>query len=158
MRAADGLHTGFRKPEVLDLPRSDQVLHGPGYILHRYVRVNPMLIEQVDVIGPEPFQRCIGDGPDTLRPAVRASRGIPVLEAELSGNHDLVTDRRQGFAHDFLIREGAVGFGGIKERHAKFESLTDKRNCLLLFLRRAITKTQTHAAEANSRNFKSALT
>jgi hypothetical protein len=28
-----------------------------------------------------------------------------------------------GFADDFLIRERAIGFGGIKKRHAKLEGL-----------------------------------
>jgi hypothetical protein len=28
-----------------------------------------------------------------------------------------------GFAHDFLIRERAIGFGDVKKRHAKLEGL-----------------------------------
>ena len=46
--AADRLHSCFGKAEVLDLAFLNQVLHRSGHVFDRHVRVNPMLIEQVD--------------------------------------------------------------------------------------------------------------
>ena len=48
MGAADGLHAGLRKTEVLDLAFGDQLLDGAGDVLDRHVRVDPVLVEQVD--------------------------------------------------------------------------------------------------------------
>jgi hypothetical protein len=47
----------FRKAEVLDLPLLDQVLHRPRHVLDRHVRVNAVLIKQIDGIDMESFAR-----------------------------------------------------------------------------------------------------
>jgi hypothetical protein len=52
VRAADGLRPGFRQPEMLHLARTNQLLHRPGYVLDGHVRVNPMLIEQINRFEP----------------------------------------------------------------------------------------------------------
>ena len=71
MRAADRLHAGFRQAEVLDLAFLDQILHRARDILDRHVRVDAVLIEQIDHVGLEPLQRGLGDLLDVLRPAVQ---------------------------------------------------------------------------------------
>ena len=57
-----------------------------------------VLVEQVNAVGPEPLQRRLGNGPDVLGPAVQARLDLSALEAELGGDHDLVTDGRERFA------------------------------------------------------------
>jgi len=37
---------------VGDLAGADEVLDGAGDVLNRYSRVDPVLVEQVDVVGP----------------------------------------------------------------------------------------------------------
>ena len=71
----------------------DQVLHRSRHIFDGHVRINAVLIEQIDHIGPEPLERALGNLLDALGPAVqslpsRASIRIEV-EAELGGNHHL---------------------------------------------------------------------
>ncbi|MNY25573.1 hypothetical protein D3C86_1593660 [compost metagenome] len=56
MCTANGLHTGFRKAEVLDLAFANQISHYTGDVFNRYVRVNPMLVKQIDEIGLQPAQ------------------------------------------------------------------------------------------------------
>ena len=46
--ATDRLHACFGKAEVLHLPLLNQFLHRAGDIFDRHVRVNAVLIEQVD--------------------------------------------------------------------------------------------------------------
>src|SRR6478672_1591735 len=55
----DRLHACFRKAEVLDLTLLDQILHRAGDVFDRHVRVNSMLIEQVDDIDSEPLERAL---------------------------------------------------------------------------------------------------
>jgi hypothetical protein len=112
-----------------------------------------VLIEEVDAVGPEPLERRVGDLPDTLRPAVHARSGLPILEAELGRNHDLVADGSQCLAHHFLVREGTIGFGGVEERHTALERVADQRDRTLLFQGGAIAEAQSHAAEPESRHF-----
>ena len=95
MRAADGLHAGLREAEVLHLALLDQVLHRPGDVLDRHVRVDAVLVEEVDGLDPEPLERasvtawmCSG--------RLFSPRCRPVaveLEAELGGDHDLIAER-----------------------------------------------------------------
>ena len=61
----------FGEPEVPDLARGDQVLHRPGHILDGNVRVDSMLVEEVDVIGSKASERAFHALADHLRPAVR---------------------------------------------------------------------------------------
>ena len=74
VRAADRLHPCFGQTEVLDLALSDQVLHRTGHVLDRHVRVNPVLIEQVDRLDLEPLERAFDGLLDVFRPAVQARR------------------------------------------------------------------------------------
>ena len=53
VRPPDGLRAGFRQPEVLDLAFRDKVLHRAGDVLDRHVRVDAVLVEEVDPVGPE---------------------------------------------------------------------------------------------------------
>jgi hypothetical protein len=146
------------KAEVVDLACADQVLDRAGHVLDRHVRVDPVLVEQVDAVGLEPLERGVGDLPDPLRPAVHARLGIPVLEAELGGDHYLVAERRQGLAHQLLVGEGAIGFGGVEERHSVLERVSDQRDRILFFQSGAIGEVQSHAAEAQGRNFEATVT
>ncbi len=51
--APDGLRTGLGKAEVLHLAGLNQLLHRAGYVFDGHVRVNAVLVEQVDGFYPE---------------------------------------------------------------------------------------------------------
>ena len=72
VRAADRLHARLGQAEVLHLALPDQLLHRAGHVLDRHVRVDAVLVEQVDAVGPEPLERRLDDLPDVLGPAVQA--------------------------------------------------------------------------------------
>ena len=57
------LHACFRKTEVLHLALLDQVFHGSGDVFDGHVRINPVLIEEIDDIGLEPLEGGLGDLP-----------------------------------------------------------------------------------------------
>ena len=63
---------GFGKTEVLNLTLLNQILHRSGHVFDRHVRINAVLIEQIDRIGLESLERGFGDFLDVLRPTVQA--------------------------------------------------------------------------------------
>ena len=52
---------GFGKAEVLDLTFPNQVLHRSRHVFDRHLRVDTVLVEQIDGIDPEPLERALGD-------------------------------------------------------------------------------------------------
>jgi hypothetical protein len=109
--AADRLHARLRQPEVPDLAVPDEVLHRAGNVLDRNVRIDSVLIEQIDDVGPEALEQSLGNLLDVLRPAIQAAGRALNVEAELGCDHHLFTDGRKGFTDERLVRERTVDFG-----------------------------------------------
>jgi len=104
-----------------DLALPDQVFHRAGDVLDRHVRVDAVLIEQIDDAGLEPLERGLRDLFDVLRPAIQAALLACAridVEAETGCDHDLLADRGKRLAHQFLVGERAVDFGGVEKRNA----------------------------------------
>ena len=72
--ATNRLDACLGKAEVLDLALLNQFLHRSGHVFDRHVRVNPVLIEQVDGLDLEPLERAFDGLLDVLRPAIQARR------------------------------------------------------------------------------------
>jgi hypothetical protein len=53
MYTTDRLHACFRQTEVLDLAFGDQLLDSTSHIFDRHFRINAVLVEDVDTIGPQ---------------------------------------------------------------------------------------------------------
>jgi hypothetical protein len=109
---------------MFDLACIDQFLHRTGHIFDRNVRIDAMLIEQIDTICSESFQRGVGDLLDVFGPAVE--RRILTLrsirsdvESELRCDHDLITKRRERFADELFVCERTVDFGRVKKSDAR---------------------------------------
>src|ERR1700729_2455589 len=89
-----------------------------------------------------------------LGPTVEASLatcGID-LESELCSNDHLATKRSKGFAHEFLVREWAVDFCGVKEGDAALGCRPNHADHLSVVSRRPVAKAHAHAAKAESRH------
>ena len=96
MGAADRLHAGFGQAEVLDLALLDQVLHRAGHVFDRHVRIDAVLVEEIDALGPQPLERGLGDLLGCARagcPGRAAGRSPVDVEAELGRDHHLVAER-----------------------------------------------------------------
>jgi hypothetical protein len=85
VRAADRLDAGLREAEVPHLALPDQLLDRAGDVLDRDIRVDAVVVEQVDRLDAQPAERPVDAAPDRLRPAVEAapalSRSKPNLVA-----------------------------------------------------------------------------
>src|SRR5258706_10185180 len=118
-----------------------------------------MLIEEINDIGAQTFQRGSGHLLNVLGPAVQA----PLLaadridiKAEFGCDRNAFTEWSDGLAHQFLVRERTVNFRGVEESDATLERRPNQRDHLLLVGRRTVAKAHSHAAEPESRNFESA--
>src|SRR4029453_3256668 len=120
--ATDGLHARFRQAEVRDLPFPDQVFHGSCDIFDWEVPADTILIEKIDSIRSDPFERSLGNFFDVCGPATESALSARFKrEAELCRDHHLITQRRQRLANEFLIREWPISFSSVKERDAALD-------------------------------------
>src|SRR5216684_9333604 len=79
------------------------------------------------------------------------------VETELGCDHDLLADRGKRLAHQFLVGERAVDFGGVEKCNATLDGRPDQRDSRLLIDRRTVAKAQSHAAEPDGRDFQIAV-
>jgi hypothetical protein len=96
VRATNGLHSGFRKAEVSDFALLNQILHGSGNVFNWNLRIDAVLIEQINYVGPESLERGVSYLLDVLRPAIHPDL-FPVgikFETELGCYNDLVAEGR----------------------------------------------------------------
>ena len=77
MGPADRLRAWLGKAEVLNFAFPNQILDRSCHVFDRHVRVNAMLIEQIDDIGVQALERGLGDLLDVLRAAVERLRALP---------------------------------------------------------------------------------
>src|SRR5260221_11593660 len=96
-----------------------------------------MLIEQIDGVDPEPFQRALDGLFDVLRSAVQTDwKRIffgANLEPELGRDHHLVTHASETLAHERFIHQRTVNFSGDEVSDAAFDRCPNDRNHLLPF-------------------------
>jgi hypothetical protein len=159
VRAPDRLHARLGKPEVLDLAFLDQLPDRAGDVFDRHVRVDAVLVEQIDRVDLEPLERALDGLFDVLRPAVEPPL-LPLrveLEAELGRDHNLFAHWRKSFANEFFVRERSVDLGRVEEADAALDGRADERNHLLLVTRWAVGEAHAHAAEADGRDFQVAV-
>jgi hypothetical protein len=158
--ATDRLHSRFRKSEVLDLALVNQFLHRAGHVFDWYVRINTVLIEQVDHIAPESLKRGVSNFHDVLGPTVQPNpfAGLRIkLPPEFCGNHHLPTERSESLTNKFFVRERSVNLSGIEERDPAVDGRSNQRDHLLLVCRRTVAKAHSHAAEPDRRDFQIAF-
>src|SRR3989441_7296913 len=111
VRATDRMDACFGKAEVLDLARLNQVLYRSSYVFNRHVRVNTMLIEQVDSLDPEPLERALDGLLDMLWPTVEARHTLHAarieirseVEPEFGGDYHVLAEGSEGFAHKLFV-------------------------------------------------------
>ncbi len=135
---------------MLHLTFLNQIFHRSRHVFDLHVRVDTVLIEQVDSVDFEPLERALGDLLDVLWPAIQAlPTGTSVwieLEPELGGDHHLVAHRRKSFANELFVREWTIDLSRIEECYAAFHGRAEKSDHLLLVSSRTVRKAHSHAA------------
>ena len=125
--AADRVHPGLGQPDVAHLALRDQLRDRADGVLDRRVRVDAVLVVQIDVVGAEAAQRTLDRGADVGRAAVQVAWAAAGVRdhAELRGQHHLVAAALERLADEFLVGVRAVDLGGVDERDAEVERAVD---------------------------------
>jgi hypothetical protein len=149
VRAADRRRRGLAEPEEADLPLLHELGHRPDRLLDWHLRVDAVLVVEVDVIGAEPLERRLAGAADVLGGAVDAEAVAALVAdvAELRGEHDLVAPAADGVADEPLVGERAVHVGRVEEVDAEVERAVDRRDRLRI-VAAGVEVGHPHAAEA----------
>src|SRR6185369_16953722 len=99
MGAADCAGASLRESIVLHLPRLDEVLHGPRHVLDGDVRIDAVLVEQVDAVDVQSSEHGIDNRTDVFWSTVDAVAASVRIDAkaELGRKDDLVAERLHRF-------------------------------------------------------------
>jgi hypothetical protein len=112
---------------ALDWSQCPAVESVPGDVFDRHVRIDAVLIEEVDPIRLESSQRGVGDFAIMCRSAVQSDLlAVLELEAEFRRNHHSIANRSERFADELFVRERPVRLGGV-ERPTLWVNLTDSK-------------------------------
>ena len=143
---------GFGEAEVFDFAGGDEVPDGSGYVFNGHFGVDAVLVEEIDAVGLEALEGLFADLLDVLGFAVEGlGAGLAAgdaVEAELGGDNDLVAVRREGFADEDFVGEGAVDFGGVEEGDAEVDGFVHEVDHFGFVVDGAVAEAHAHAAEA----------
>jgi Fe2+ transport system protein B len=155
MGAPDRGNARLRHAEVLDLPGSYELLDSAGHVFDRHIRVDAVLIEQVDPVGAQAPERVLGVGLDVLRADVHSVGRYATLKTEFGGDHHLIAKRLERLADQLFIGIRAIGLSGIEESDAAVKRCTNERNARMIFYGSAKAETYSHAAKPERRDLQS---
>ena len=150
VRAADGLRSRLGETEMAHLALAHEVGHGADRILDRRLRIDPVLVVEIDRVDLEPLQARFAGLAHVIRLAAdtEALAVRPAHIAELRGEHDLVAPIRNGTADEFLVAADAVHVGRVEKGHAELDRAMDRGDGLHL-VAAAVELRHAHAAEAD---------
>src|SRR2546423_8722957 len=101
---------------MLHLAFVNQFLHRTSYIFDRHFGINTVLIEQINNVRPESFQRSFSNFLDVLWTAVNTDEPTTIrieFESNLRDIHKLLTKRIEAHTNVLLARDLAIIFGAI---------------------------------------------
>src|SRR5579862_6103848 len=119
------------------------------------MRIDSMLVVQVDVFDTEPLQRRVAGGAHVVGTAVNYAIDQVVvfdeLDPELTRQEHLLAARGDRTAHEPLVGVRAVHVRGVQEVAAQIERPRDRGSGLRL-VRGAVERGHPHASQADCRN------
>jgi hypothetical protein len=145
---------GFAEAEEAHLPRPDQLGHRADRLLDRHVRVDAVLVIEVDRLDAEPLEARLAGRADIIGVAAHAEEAAVLAAdvAELGGEEDLVAAAGDGAADQLLVAADAVHVGGVEEGDAASSAwwmvAIDSASSPA-----AVEFGHAHAAEADRRDF-----
>jgi hypothetical protein len=154
LRAPERLGSRLAEADVEDLPLLHQLCHRADRLLDRRLRVDPVLVVEVDVVGAKALERPLDRALHVLGGAVRGpDRGHiarlrvvhPVVE--LGGDHAVVPTSLDRPADEHLVGERPVDLGGIEEIDPELERPLDRRD-RLVFVGCAVGDGHAHTAKS----------
>ena len=132
-----------------NLALSDQLFDRTGDVFDWNVRIDSMLVQQIDAVGAEAPERAIDGSLDVLGAAVQTTSAAFNVEAELRRDPDAVANRRERFPDKLLARVRPVHFGGIEERDASLMGFAQESNALASVRGRSVVGADAHRTRSD---------
>ena len=111
------------------LAGSHQFPDRPGNVLNRHLRINAMLVEQINVFNLQAPQRSFDGFANMFRAAVGpGDLAILDTKSKLGSDDGLFPPPFERPPHQLFIDEGAVDLGGVKEIQSQFERAVNGGN------------------------------
>ena len=152
MSPAYGFRAGLRQAEMQNLALGNEILDRAGDVLNRHIGIDTVLVIQVDTVGLQPFERFLYDFLDVFWTAVQGNSAVD-SEAKFACDLHLVTEWLERFADQLFISIWTIYFGGVVEGDAVFEGRTKGMDALIDVRRRAVVRTDAHAARPDGGDF-----
>ena len=149
MRPANGLRRRLAEAQVFYLSLLHQLRHGADGVFNGDVRIDAVLVVEVNVVDPQSLERAFAGHAHMLRPAVDAASALAVCtthESKFGGDIHLVASIANCIANQFLILERAIGIGGIEEIDSQFQCPVNGRDRFCV-VSRTIGIAHAHATE-----------
>ena len=156
----NGFYTCLGKTEVLHLTLFNQLLHSASDIFDGHFRVDPVLIEQIDRIDLQSREGRFRDLFDVFGTTIQAGSGAGIrarVETKFRSDHHLPTKRSKRLTYQLLVDERTVNLGRIEKSDATFHRRPKQRNHFFFVLAWPVRNTHSHAAEADGRDFETAI-
>ena len=154
MGPPDGTGAGFGQAEMQHFSLLHQFLHRTCHLLHRNIRVHPVLVKQVNVVGTQTPEGTFYRTPDMVGPAVQGRRTAFLhAKTEFGSYPDLVADRGESLPHPFLTGIRPVHFRRIKKSNPFVKSPAYQGNHLLFIILAAVITHHRQTSQPDRGNF-----
>ena len=152
-RAADGRGRRFGQSEVTHLAGANQFAHRPDGFLDGHLRVNPVLVIEINFIDAQPPQAGVAARADVFGPAVHAEKIAAVVThvAKFRGQDHLVAAVFDGASDQPLVFAAAVHVRRVEQGHADVQRAVDGGDGFPV-IARAVKFRHPHASETERRN------
>jgi len=147
VRPPNGVDADLAHPEAAHLARRDQLGDGPGGLLDGDVRIEAVLVQQVEALDAEASEGPVDDLTDAFRTRVQPLQPVVHVEAELGRDLHVTLEGLQHLADERLVGVRVVDLRRVEEGDAGVQGGADDRAGVLEGVQR-------HAAEADVRNLK----
>ncbi|KDN73091.1 hypothetical protein DF19_06045 [Streptomyces olindensis] len=144
--AADLFLGGLGLAPAEDFALGDEFAHDGRDVLHGDRVGHPVLVVQLDVVGPESGEGRLQVGADL--PA-ELGAGVRAVQVELGGDDDLVADGRRRSADEVFVGTVGVDLRGVEEGAPQVERLADQVDGFRVSHCGAVTMAETHGAQSN---------
>src|SRR5208337_617966 len=140
---------------MADLALLDEFRHGANRFLNRRIRIDAVLVVEVNVLDAQPLQTSIAGLLDVVGLAADTAdtgvRGIAVYP-EFCGQHDLAALALDRASDEFFVLVRPVDIGGVQKSDAEFERTVNGCDRFSV-VASGVKLRHAHAAEAEGRNF-----